>query len=159
MRPRVPLITLEDGMPKSKVTFKDGMAFEAELDGFHFDIDADAQFGGRGLGPKPKGLLLTSLVGCTGMDVVAILRKMRLEPTRCDVTADADLTDDHPKRFNQIRVRYEIEGADMPPKKVARAVHLSEDRYCGVRASLAPEIEVVSEIVLNGETLVLPEED
>ncbi len=144
-------------MPKSKVTFKDGMAFEAELDGFHFDIDADPKFGGRGLGPKPKGLLLTSLVGCTGMDVVAILRKMRLEPTKVDVTADGDLTEDHPKRFSQIRVRYEIEGEDMPAKKVTRAVRLSEENYCGVRASLAAEIEVVSEIILNGEKLTAPE--
>ncbi len=141
-------------MVQSKVTWKDGMAFEAELDGFRFDIDALAEFGGKGLGPQPKGLLLTSLVGCTGMDVVAILGKMRLQPTKCDVTAEGDLTEEHPKRFAQIRVRYEIEGEGMPAKKVARAVRLSEDRYCGVRASLAPEIEVVSEVVLNGETLV-----
>ncbi|MBW2453532.1 MAG: OsmC family protein [Deltaproteobacteria bacterium] len=142
---------------QSKVTWKDGMAFEAQLDGFSFGIDADEKFGGRGLGPKPKGLLLTSLVGCTGMDVVAILRKMKLEPTQCDVTADGDLTEDHPKRFSQIRVRYDIAGEDLPAKKVARAVRLSEENYCGVRASLAPEVEVVSEIVLNGETLVTAE--
>jgi len=140
-------------MLQSKVTWKDGMAFEAELEGSTFGIDADAEFGGRGLGPKPKGLLLISLVGCTGMDVIAILGKMGLTATKCEVSADGELTEDHPKRFAQIRIRYVIDGEDLPAKKVARAVRLSEDNYCGVRASLAPEVEVWSEIVLNGDTL------
>jgi putative redox protein len=144
---------LEDDALQSKVSWKGGMAFEAELEGSSFTIDADPKFGGQGLGPKPKGFLLTSLVGCTGMDVIAILGKMGLEVTKCEVSAEGDLTEDHPKRFSQIRVRYEIEGEALPAKKVARAVRLSEEQYCGVRASLAPEIEVVSDVVLNGETL------
>ena len=139
-------------MLQSKVSWKDGMAFEAELEGFSFGIDADPEFGGRGLGPKPKGLLLTSLVGCTGMDVVAILGKMRLQPKRVDVSADGELADEHPKSFATIVIRYEIDG-ELPPNKVDRAVRLSEDRYCGVRASLGPNVKVESEIWLNGEKL------
>jgi len=146
-------------MYQSKVSWKDGMAFDAELEGMKFQIDAAAEFGGRGLGPKPKGLLLTSLIGCTGMDVVAILGKMRLQPSKVDVSAEGDLTEEHPKRFAKVRMRYDIEGESLPAKKVARAVQLSEERYCGVRASLAPEVEVVSEVWLNGEKLERQSED
>ena len=62
---------------KSTVVLKDGMHFQGELEGFDIPIDADEQFGGRNLGPKPKGLVLTSLVGCTAMDVISILRKIK----------------------------------------------------------------------------------
>jgi putative redox protein len=139
-------------MLQSKVSWKDGMAFEAELEGFRFGIDADPEFGGRGLGPRPKGLLLTALAGCTAMDVVAILGKMRLQPTRLQVSADGELADDHPKRYTTIVLRYEVEG-ELPPNKVDRAVRLSEERYCGVRTSLGPDVRVDSEIWLNGERL------
>lgn len=138
---------------KSALVWQDGMAFDAELDGFHFALDADEQFGGRGLGPKPKGLLLTSLAGCTGMDVIAILGKMKVLPTAFRVSADGALTDEHPRRFDRITLRYEFEGEDLPAKKLRRAVQLSEERYCGVRASLWPGIEVTSEILLQGEVL------
>ncbi len=64
---------------KSKVVLKDGMHFVGELDGFELPIDAEEAFGGQNKGPKPKGLILTSLIGCTAMDVVSILRKMKAE--------------------------------------------------------------------------------
>ncbi len=144
---------LENHMLESKVTWTEGMAFDAELEGMRFEIDADERFGGRGRGPKPKGLTLTSLAGCTAMDVMAILGKMRLVPSRFEVSVDADLTEEHPKRFATVRLRYELEG-ELPAKKVERAVRLSEERYCGVRASLAPEIRVSSHIWLNGQRLI-----
>ena len=121
-------------MFQSKVSWKDGMAFEAELEGLRFGIDADPELGGRGLGPKPKGLLLTSLVGCTGMDVIAILAKMRLRPTRFEVSAEGMLADDHPRSFTRIVIRYQLEG-ELPPNKVDRAVRLSE---AAVAAPAAP---------------------
>ena len=64
---------------ESKVVWRDGMAFDAHADGHTFTIDAHETFGGQGLGPKPKSLTLTSLAGCTGMDVISILKKMRVE--------------------------------------------------------------------------------
>jgi putative redox protein len=137
----------------SSVTWKDGMAFDAELEGFRFAIDADEQFGGRGLGPRPKGLLVTSLIGCTAMDVIAILGKMRVAPKTFEVTADAVLTDEHPKRYTRITVAYKLTGDDLPENKIRRAVQLSEERYCGVRATLAPVVEMDHEIWVNGELL------
>ena len=136
---------------ESKVVWRDGMAFDAHLEGFQFTIDADEQFGGQGLGPKPKGLTLTSLIGCTGMDVIAILKKMRVAVDGFEVRSVGTLADEHPKKFERITLRYSFQGADLPLKKLRRAVSLSEERYCGVRATLVVAVEITSEIWVNGE--------
>lgn len=138
---------------RTNVVWRDKMAFDAELDGHSFAIDADEQFGGRDLGPRPKGLLVTSLLGCTAMDVVAILGKMRVELDGFEVSADAVLTDEHPKKYTSITVRYDFTGTDLPEAKLRRAVQLSEERYCGVRATLEPVVELRTEIRVNGALL------
>jgi putative redox protein len=138
---------------KSKVVYTDGMAFEAHLDGHTFNVDADEQFGGQNLGPKPKGLLLTSLAGCTGMDVVAILKKMRVSPSRFEVSVDGDLADEHPKKFVDIRIEYAFEGEDLPVDKIKKAVSLSEERYCGISATLAGNVPMKSVVLINGEAV------
>lgn len=137
----------------SSVSWRDGMTFDAELDGFKFAIDADPKFGGREAGPKPKGLTLTSLAGCTAMDVISMLGKMRLEPSRFDVQASGELTDEHPKRFSTITVRYIFEGEDLDEGKLRKAVSLSEQRYCGVFATLRGNVEFETVIELNGQIL------
>ncbi len=140
----------------SKVTWKDGMAFEAAIGEHTFTIDAGADVGGRGLGPAPKALTLTSLVGCTGMDVIAIVRKMKLVDriTSFVVEADGELSDNHPKRYTDITVYYRFEGdPSLPHDRLLRAVELSEDRYCGVSATLKPQVELHSVVTLNGEPI------
>lgn len=144
---------------QSKAVWKDGMAFDTELEGFHFTVDADEQFGGRHLGPRPKGLLLSSLIGCTAMDVIAILGKMRVKPDAFEVSADGVLDDELPKAYQSITVRYTFRGTDLPENKLRRAVQLSEERYCGVRATLAPVLEISSEIWVNGERLPAADAD
>ncbi|MCC6749212.1 MAG: OsmC family protein [Deltaproteobacteria bacterium] len=135
----------------SKVVWRDGMAFAAELDGHTLLLDADEEFGGQNRGPRPKGLTLVSLGGCTAMDVVAILNKMRVPLERLEVTLDSVLPDEHPKKFTKIVVRYHLWGKDLPVEKVQRAVQLSEEKYCGVRATLAPTVAMETEIYLNDE--------
>lgn len=136
---------------KSKVVWQEGMSFTAHLDDFEFMIDADEQFGGKNKGPKPKGLTLVSLAGCTGMDVIAILKKMRVSVDHFEVTTDADLADEHPMKYDRILLTYIFEGKDLPPDKIKKAVSLSEERYCGVSATLKPQVEIVNEIVINGQ--------
>lgn len=138
---------------QSKVVWRDGLAFDAHLDGHTFIIDADATVGGRDQGPKPKGLTVTSLVGCTGMDVISILTKMRVKPDSFEVIGDAVLTGQHPKRFTEITVRYVFTGQDLPLDRLRKAVRLSEDRYCGVSATLKPVVDLRSEIYVNGELI------
>lgn len=135
----------------SKVVWKDGMAFEAHLEGLSFTIDAGEEFGGRGLGPKPKGLTLTSLAGCTGMDVISILGKMKVQLDGFEIDVDGTLVDEHPKKFDVITLRYRFEGSELPLKKLRRAVHLSQDRYCGVSAALKSSAQIRAELYINGE--------
>lgn len=137
----------------SVVTWKHGMAFEASLDGFNFIIDAAPEHGGEGLGVKPKGLVLTSLAGCTAMDVISILQKMRQNVSALSVTADGVLADTHPMRYTAITLRYVITGEGLDLEKVKRAVDLSQERYCGVYATLKPSVELRSEVTVNGELI------
>lgn len=138
---------------KGKVIWNNGMSFTAKLDGFDLVIDADEKVGGKNLGPMPKGLTLISLAGCTGMDVISILKKMRVEVGSFEVATDAALADEHPKKFNSIKTTYSFTGNNIPEDKVKKAVSLSEERYCGVSATLEPAVELISEIIINGEKI------
>ena len=139
---------------ESTVTLRDGMSFEAELQGFRFMIDADKSVGGQGLGPSPKGLTLTSLSGCTAMDVISILRKMRQKVTGLSVTSEATLVEEHPKKFDVITIKYFVKGENLSHDRVLRAVSLSETRYCGVNAALQPGVkEIRSEVYINDQRI------
>ena len=132
----------------SKVTLKDGMNFIGDLEGFEMSIDAKADVGGQGKGPQPKGLLLTSLAGCTAMDVISILRKMQHEPEEFSVETQGELTEEHPKVFKDIKITYRIKG-DVPREKAEKAVSLSLDRYCGVTDMLRKAANVDFEIIIE----------
>jgi len=138
---------------EGKVIWNDGMSFTGKLDGFDLIIDADEKVGGENLGPMPKGLTLISLAGCTGMDVISILKKMRVEVDSFEVSTQATLTEEHPKKFKTIKVTYELKGNDIPFEKVKKAVTLSEERYCGVSATLKSSVEITNEIFINGKKL------
>ncbi len=134
---------------KSSVTLKDGMLFNGELHGFDIPIDAAEQFGGRNLGPQPKGLVLTSLVGCTAMDVISMLRKMKSEPEEFSVEAETELTDEHPKVFKSILITYRLKGGDVSREKVEKAVKLSLEKYCGVSAMLKKAAPIEHKVVIE----------
>jgi putative redox protein len=134
---------------KSRVTLEEGMTFNAELDGFDFKIDADESVGGNNRGPKPKGLSLTSLAGCTGMDVISILRKMKAEPEKFYVEAEAELSDEHPKVFTKIVITYYLRGGAVTKEKAEKAVNLSQERYCGVSAMLGKAAPIEANVVVE----------
>ncbi len=124
------------------------MAFEADVNGHKLILDAGEQVGGENRGPRPKPLLMVGLAGCTGMDVISILKKMRVEPEEFNVRVEGDITEEHPKQFRQMKVIYEFKGKDLPIEKLQKAVSLSEERYCGVSAMFKKAIEITSEIVI-----------
>jgi putative redox protein len=126
----------------------DNMSFETEVDGHTFTIDAKPEVGGMDRGPRPKPLMLAALGGCTAMDVISILKKMRVEIKSLNVIVEGELTEDHPKRFQKMHVIYEVEGEDLPLDKIKKAVSLSEEKYCGVSAVYRKAIELTSEIRL-----------
>lgn len=141
------------GSMKSKITWLEGLSFEAELDGFRFVIDADKSVGGQEKGPKPKGLTLVSLAGCTGMDVMSILKKMKVEVEGFEVETDASLAQEHPRRFVEIVLRYRFRGKDLPVDKLKKAIALSQEKYCGVSANLVPSVNIKIEILVNEEKI------
>jgi putative redox protein len=140
---------------RSTVTLTDGMAFDVELEGHHFPIDADAEFGGHDAGPRPKGLVLSALGGCAAMDIVSILRKMRQPLEGLAIHVEADKTETHPKTLVDFRVRVEATGA-VDAKKLWRATQLSRDQYCGVAAMLRAHSPITYTVVLNGEEIPEP---
>lgn len=129
-----------------KVSWLENMAFEATVNGHKIILDAADAVGGENRGPRPKPFMLTALAGCTGMDVISILKKMRVEVKNFNVTVEGDLTEEHPKQFSKMNVIYEFTGTDLPLEKLQKAVSLSEERYCGVSAMYRKVIELTSEI-------------
>ncbi len=136
---------------KASIDWQGGMAFKTVLDGHELVIDVAPEAGGSDRGPRPKALTLVSLAGCTGMDVISILGKMRVKVERFRVATEARLADEHPKKFLEILVTYEFAGANITPDSLRKAVSLSEEKYCGVRATLSPAVAIRHEIVLNGK--------
>jgi putative redox protein len=136
---------------KAKIdcTWKQDMAFEADVDGFKIMVDTEPEQGGKNYGPPAKKLTLVSLAGCTGMDVISILRKMKMEPDYFNVSVEGELTDEHPKYYYRIHIIYELKGKDIEREKVEKAVNLSLDRYCGVNALLRFGAQITHEIRIN----------
>lgn len=137
----------------SLVVWTDNMSFKTEVEGYELIIDAHKDFGGQDKGPRPKPLLLTALGGCTSMDVVAMLKKMRIEYDDFRVLVEGVLSDEHPKYYNKIHVIYQITGDNIPEDKIRKAVELSEERYCGVNFMLKKAAEISSEIRINGDKI------
>jgi putative redox protein len=126
------------------------MAFETEINGHRIIMDATPEAGGENLGPRPKPFMLSALGGCTGMDVISILKKMQVEIESFNVLVEGELTEEFPKHFSKMHVIYEFTGKDLPLEKLKKAVALSEERYCGVSAVYRKAMEVTSEIrVIN----------
>ena len=124
----------------------EGMSFEAEVDGFKIAIDADPEFGGKSKGPKPKPLMMVALAGCTGMDVVSLLNKMRVDFESVNIKIEGDLTEEHPKHFSRMKVIYELKGDNIDLKKEQKEVDQSKDKKCGVSSSYKGVMDLEYEI-------------
>lgn len=129
------------------------LAFEINQDGYTYTLDAPESIGGEGRGPSPKGLLLSGLIGCTGIDVAMILDKMRVTIQEMEITAETELTDQEPSVFKEIILSYHITGNEKDEKKIKRAVALSMETYCGVSAMLEKNSPVIPKIYLNGKEI------
>lgn len=120
---------------KAKVKYIDNLQFSAVSDSNHsIIIDADKNLS-LDQGTRPKELILMGLVGCTAMDVVSLLKKMRVEFKDFSVSAEAEIADEHPKVFTSIHINYNISG-DVDEEKLKKAIDLSQNRYCGVTVML-----------------------
>lgn len=130
-------------------TWLNDLSFEAEVDGHKIYLDTSAEHGGKNMGPRPKPLMLVALAGCTGMDVAAMLKKMRVEIDSLVVEVEGDVTEEHPKRFEGMKVIYRVKGKDIKRKSIEKAVNLSKDRYCGVSANYTKAFPIEHEIIIE----------
>jgi len=128
------------------VQWAQGMAFRTNINGFEMLMDADEKVGGHNLGPRPKPLLLASLGGCTAMDVISILKKMRIEPEYFNIRVAGEMTEEHPKHFTKIHLVYEFRGENLPLGQLQKAVSLSQEKYCGVSETLRKSVEITAEV-------------
>ena len=131
---------------KIECAWKKDMVFEADVQGFKIVMDADPSVGGQNMGPRPKPLLLVALAGCTGLDVISILRKMKSEPECFNISVEGEQMEEHPKYYHSIHVTYELKGKDVELDKVQKAVNLSREKYCGVNALLQFGAKITHEI-------------
>lgn len=125
------------------------MSFETEVNGHKIILDADASVGGQDKGPRPKPLLMVSLAGCTAMDVVSLLGKMRVTVDSFRVEVEGELSEEHPKVYKYLHIRYIFKGDNLPPDKIEKAISLSQEKYCGVSAMLSKATKLSYEIVLE----------
>src|SRR5438874_2692949 len=120
------------------------MAFEAVTGSGHaIALDASAAHGGDNAGSSPMELLLVGLGGCTSMDVIALLRKMRQDVTAYRVEVQGIRRHEHPRIYTAIQVQHVVRGRKLDPKQIARAVELSATRYCPASAMLSAVAEVI----------------
>lgn len=130
--------------------WKGNMQFEANLDDHLLIMDALPESGGENTGARPKKLMLASLAGCTGMDVISMLKKMRIEPKTFNINIEAEVTEEHPKQYISMHLIYEFTGEGLDEDKIRKAVELSQDRYCGVSAVYRKTMPITYEIKITG---------
>jgi len=131
------------------VKWSEDMAFEAIVDNHRIVLDSSPAVGGKNRGPRPKPLIMVSLAGCTGMDVISILKKMKVAVSGFNIQVVGTLTEEHPKQYTAIKLIYEFSGKDLPLDKIKHAIELSQEKYCGVSATLKKTIEISYEIKIN----------
>ena len=117
---------------KITTNWKGNMLFDSDNpSGHHVLMDTDVE-GKTREGLSPKALMLSSLAGCSGLDVVSILDKMKIDTYDLKMEVEGLLTDEHPKYYHTVILDYHFTGTDLSEEKINRAVQLSVEKYCGV---------------------------
>ncbi len=135
---------------EANVTWHKKMSFEGKAagSGFRLPLDTKAEQGGEDSGFRPMELILLGLAGCTAMDVISILEKKRQQVTAFEVRADGERSETHPKVFTHIVVEYLVTGTNIDPAAVARAVELSETKYCSAYGMLSKTVNIEHKITI-----------
>jgi len=131
------------------VNWVDGMLMVGKSHSGHsITMDGPIEIGGENLGIRPMEMLLIGVAGCTMIDVVTTLKKMRQDMTHCEIKISAERANEHPKVFTDIHIHFIIKGKDIDPKKVDKAISLSAEKYCsasimlGKTANITHDFEV-----------------
>jgi putative redox protein len=132
------------------VNWVDGMLMVGKSHSGHsITMDGPTDIGGENLGVRPMEMLLLGVAGCTMIDVVTTLKKMRQNLTHCETKISAERADEHPKVFTDIHIHFIVQGKDLDSKKVDKAIILSAEKYCsasimlGKTANITHDFEVI----------------
>lgn len=127
---------------KTTTIWKGGMAYDSFQNGAKVELNSGVGFG-------PKALLLTGLAGCSGIDVVEILEKMRVPFASLEIDAEAEQTEELPKVFKTIHLTFKIKAEESQREKIIKAINLSLEKYCGVAAMLKKNSDIHYELLLT----------
>lgn len=132
--------------------WKGNMVFESDNPSTkNLFMDSSEEFEGTSSGLRPKALMLSALAGCSGLDVVSLLKKMKVDVTDFKIITTGELTDEHPKYYKKVTVDYHFYGEDLNEKKINKAVNLSIERYCGVFEMFRQFAKMKTEIYLHNK--------
>lgn len=129
------------------------MQFNALVNGHTIIMDAPERTGGEDHGPIPKPLVLTALAGCTGMDVVALLKNQQILPDEFDLKVRGEISKGMPIEYVGIHIIYKLRGAEEHRKAVLGAIIDSQEKYCGVSSMLKKALPVTWEVNYNGSRI------
>lgn len=135
-----------------KVTthWKGNMQFESDNpSGKTILMDTSAEHGGHNSGLRPKAMMLASLAGCSGLDVVSILDKMKVKISDFRIDTTGELTDEHPQYYHTVNVDYHFYGENLSENKINKAVNLSVEKYCGVMEMFRQFAEIKTEVYFH----------
>lgn len=139
-------------MPSGKAVWTRGMQFVGISGSGHgVVVDSKPDQGGLGSGPTPVELTLMGLCGCTGMDVVGILKKKRIEFTDFQVEAEGEIAWEPAKHLSRIELVFKIWGDDVPASALEQAINLSQEKYCTVSNTLRGAAELSFRYEINPE--------
>ena len=132
------------------VNWVDGMLMVGKSHSGHsITMDGPIEIGGENLGVRPMEMLLLGVAGCTMIDVVTTLKKMRQDLSHCETKINAERANEHPKVFTDIHIHFIVKGKDLDSKKVGKAITLSADKYCsasimlGKTATITHDFEII----------------
>lgn len=125
------------------------MKFEGQVGGFSVPMDAAAPFG-DGQHPSPKQVLMTSIAGCTAMDVVGLLKKYKQDFQSFEIEIEGEAQTNHPQIFRDCTLSYKVSGS-VEPAKLNEAIHLSLSKYCSVSAMVSKVIQLKWKSYINGQ--------
>ncbi|MBL4605159.1 MAG: OsmC family protein [Flavobacteriaceae bacterium] len=129
--------------------WKENMVFDSDNpsgDTISMDAPTDEN---ESKGLRPKAMMLSSLAGCSGLDIVSLLKKMRAEVDDFKMIIHGELTEEHPKYYHKVQIEYHFYGTDLKESKINKAVKLSVDQYCGVMEMFRQFADVKTEVYLH----------
>jgi putative redox protein len=135
---------------EAKAVWKGDLTFVGSADsGFSLVMDTFKEVGGNESGFRPVELIAIGVAGCTGMDVISILKKKRQEVTAFEVLVHATRATEHPKKITHMVIEYVVTGKNIDPAAVERAVQLSEEKYCPSIATIRNNVTIENKIVIK----------